>query len=155
MAHRRRSLAALLTVIWALSWVAASTLPAAARQTPTAPDGLSGTWRVSRACLTICVSPKPVLKVVHHLTGQVFVTEGTVRQTLYLTGTQVLVHGPKDSLILTVRTLGQAMDGYVVGNDGSTFTTTWRCVAAPSTAAAQGAMPARQSGPQPRSIIHC
>ncbi len=155
MAHRRRSLIALLTAICALSWAAASALPAAARQAPTAPDGLSGTWRVSRTCLTICASPKPALKVVHHLRGQVFVTEGTVRQTLYLTGTQVLVHGPKDSLILTVRALGQAMDGYGVGNDGSTFTTAWRCVAGPSSGATQGTMPARQSGLQPRSIIHC
>src|SRR5215469_12398361 len=100
MAHRRHILAAFLMAISTLSCITAGALPASARQAPTAPDGLSGTWRVSRTCLTICTSPQPVLKVVHRLSGPVFVTGGTVRQTLYLTGTQVLVHGPKDSLIL-------------------------------------------------------
>jgi hypothetical protein len=138
-----------------LSCITAGALPAAARQAPTAPDGLSGTWRVSRTCLTICTSPQPVLKVVHHLSGRVFVTAGAVRQTLYLTGTQVLVHGPKDSLILTVRTRGQLMSGYGVGTDGSTFTSTWRCVAASSTAARLGTATGNQGGFQPRSIEHC
>jgi hypothetical protein len=156
MAHRQRcSLAALFTVaaLWLTS--APATLPALAAQPAVSEDILSGTWRVSRTCLTHCVSPKPVLKVVHHLDGSVYVTEGSVRQLLYLSGSQVLVHGPKDSLMLTIRTRGQLMSGYGVGTDGSTFTTTWRCVAAPSSAALSGTTSASLGGPQPRSIINC
>ena len=105
--------------------------PAAAASAPGA-DGLSGTWRVSRICLTICASPNPVLKVVSHLAGNVFATSGSTRQVFYRIGTQVLVHGPKDSLLLTIQTAGQLMSGFGVGADGSTFKTTWQCVAAKS-----------------------
>jgi hypothetical protein len=101
-------------------------------------DGLSGTWQVSRICLSICLSPQGVLKVVrplHARTG-VFVTSDPTPQVLYRLGTQVLVHGPKDSSVLTIRTPGLLMSGSGVGADGSTFTTTWRCIAPAAPAAA-------------------
>lgn len=98
--------------------------------TVAAGDGLSGTWQVSRVCLAICVSPRPVLKVVRHWQGAVFMTTNHPPQVLYRMGMQVLVHGPKDSLLLTIRSLGRLMSGSGVGADGSTFKTTWRCVAA-------------------------
>jgi hypothetical protein len=102
-----------------------------ASATPAPPgDGLSGTWQVSRFCLNVCVSPKSVLKVVHHWVGAVFVTAGNSPQVLYQLKTpEVLVHGPKDSSVLTIVSRGQLMRGSGVGADGSTFETTWRCIA--------------------------
>lgn len=130
----RRILAALATTIPLFILAVSATGPAAA-VTP-APDGLSGTWQVSRTCLTVCVSPKPVRKVVSHLQGDVFVTGSHPRQVLYRLGMQVLVHGLKDSLLLAIKTPGLLMSGFGVGADGSTFTTTWRCVAPPGITAA-------------------
>jgi hypothetical protein len=128
------------------------TVPAAA--IPSVPgDGLSGTWQVSRVCLTICVSPPPVLKLVRHWHDEVFVTAGPTSQVLYRVGLQVVVHGPKDSLSLTVRARGLLMSGFGVGADGSTFQTTWRCVAAPPTAAsAPGASQANASFSSPAQV---
>lgn len=115
-------------------------------------DGLSGTWQVSRVCLTLCTNPRPVLKVVHHVSGAVFMTGGHTPQVLYLLGTQVLVHGPKDSLVLTIRSRGRFMSGSGVGADGSTFKTTWRCVAAAGAMTATTSMtPQSASAMQPSS----
>lgn len=129
--YRRLTMLALAVGLSLL--VAAATMPANGATAAPASDGLSGTWQVSRTCLTICVSPKPVLKVVSHLYGAVFTTGGPTPQMLYRIGKQVLVHGPKDSLLLNVETRGVLMSGRGVGADGSTFETTWRCVAAPAT----------------------
>jgi hypothetical protein len=126
----RRFLTALaLAVLLALPAIS-RTEPAAATPAPPG-DGLSGTWQVSRICLSICLSPPGVLKLVHplHAATGVFVTSDPTSQVLYRIGTQVLVHGPKDSSVLTIRTLGRLMSGVGVGADGSTFTTTWRCIA--------------------------
>src|SRR5690242_15385932 len=68
MTHRQRcSLTALFTVASLCMTFAPAPLPALAAQPAVSEDILSGTWRVSRTCLTHCVSPKPVLKVVHRL----------------------------------------------------------------------------------------
>lgn len=128
----RRLTALALTVGLALL-ITSATMPAAGATAAPSSDGLSGTWQVSRTCLTICVNPKPVLKVVSHLYGAVFTTGGPTPQMLYRIGKQVLVHGPKDSLLLNVETHGVLMRGRGVGADGSTFETTWRCVAAAAT----------------------
>jgi len=119
--------------------------------TPASPsDGLSGTWQVSRLCLTLCVSPKPVLKTVRHWHDTVFETSNRPPQILYRIGTQVLVHGPKDSLVLTIRERGMLMSGSGVGADGSTFGTTWRCVApAGSVSIIQSVTPADVAGTRP------
>jgi hypothetical protein len=101
-------------------------------------DVLSGTWRVSRVCLTICTSPPPVTKVIHHVAGNVYKTGGHTPQVLLQMGRQVLVHGPKDSLLLTLDPHGRLMTGEGVAADGSTFQTTWRCISSPQPAAAQG-----------------
>ncbi len=125
-----RRILALLTITVPLSLLTASAMGSASA-TPAPPgDGLSGTWQVSRICPNVCVSPQPVLKVVRHWEGAVFVTAGSTPQVLYQLKTQeVLVHGPKDSSVLTVRSRGQLMSGSGVGADGSTFETTWRCIA--------------------------
>lgn len=135
----RRILAALALTI-PLSLLTVSTMGSAAA-TPAPPgDGLSGTWQVTRFCLNVCVSPPPVLKVVRHWEGAVFVTGGSSPQVLYQLKTQVLVHGSKDSSVLTILSRGQLMRGSGVGGDGSTFETTWRCIApAGSLAVASGA----------------
>jgi hypothetical protein len=95
-------------------------------------DGLSGTWRVSRVCLAGCVAPPPALRVVHHLRGDVYLTDQPTPQVLYKLGTQVLVHGVADSSVLAIQTPGQLMRGSGVAANGATFTVTWRCVAPPS-----------------------
>lgn len=121
---------------------------------PAATDVLSGTWRVSRTCLTICASPKPVLKVIRHLDGDVYATGGSTPQVLYLIGRQVLVHGPKDSILLTIDAPGRLMHGLGVGADGSTFQTTWRCTAARGAAAtAQGATPDGSTASRPVRVL--
>jgi hypothetical protein len=94
-------------------------------------DGISGTWQVSQICLSICVSPPGVLKIVRPLHTNVFITSDPTPQILYRIGMQVLVHGPKGSSLLTIRTPGGMMSGSGVGVDGSTFITTWRCIAPP------------------------
>jgi len=113
-------------------------------------DGLSGTWQVSRICLTICVSPKPVLKTVRHWHDAVFETSNRPPQILYRIGTQVVVHGPKDSLVLTIRERGMLMSGSGIGADGSTFDTTWRCVSPAGLASIiQSVTPANVAGARP------
>ena len=144
----RRALAALL--LFSLL-VAMMSRPFAAAQAA-ASDGLSGAWQVSRTCLTLCVSPRPVLKIVRHLSGDVFMTKGHAPDVLYRLGYQVLVHSPTDSLLLTVVTPGQLMSGSGVGANGSTFRTTWRCVAPPKVDAAGAVVPASEPAAQPAHL---
>jgi hypothetical protein len=145
--HHVRSLAALAVLLpLSLSVVAAAP--------PTAPpvaanDVLSGTWQVTRTCLTVCVSPPPALKVVRHVRGDVYMTEGLPPQVLYRVGDQVLVHGPADSSLLTITTPRQLMRGVGVAANGSTFRSTWRCVAPPKATAAITMVPASGALAQP------
>jgi len=146
---QRHILAALILAL-PLSLLTVSGTRSAAGIAASSSDGLSGTWQVSRHCLTICVSPKPVLKTVRHWHDAVFETDSRPPQILYRIGTQVLVHGPKDSLVLTIVTHGMLMSGSGVGADGSTFDTTWRCVApAGSVSIIQSAAPASVAGTRP------
>lgn len=136
MLRSHRSMAAACAIALSLSLLTTLVTRASATTIPaTQGDGLSGTWQVSRVCLTICVSPRPVLKVVRHQSGDVFMTTSHPSQVLYRMGMQVLVHSPKDSLLLTIKTPGVLMSGRGVGADGSTFQSTWRCVAPPSSPA--------------------
>lgn len=150
MTHAYRSLLVALPLALLLSTL---TVPAAGLKAAAPIDVLSGTWRVSRICLTICVSPKPVLKVVHHLSGDVYTTADSPPQMLYLIRRQVLVHGPNDSLLLTIETPGRLMHGVGVGADGSTFTTTWRCIAALESATpVSGTTPASSTATRPARV---
>ncbi len=129
------------TLALTLSFVVLTATTPAPVTTPTPTqqsDGLSGTWRVTRVCLAICVTPPPALKVVRHVRGDIFMTGPPTPQVLYRMGAQVLVHGPKDSSLLAIESPGRLMSGRGVGNDGSSFTVTWRCVAAPAPAPAAG-----------------
>jgi hypothetical protein len=114
-------------------------------------DGLSGTWRVSRTCLTYCVSTPPARRVVvRHQHGDVYITAAQPPQVLSRLGGKVLVHGPKDSLLLTIDSPGRLMSGVGVGADGSTFKTTWQCIApARSSVAIPGNKPARIDATNP------
>jgi hypothetical protein len=132
---------AALALMMPLSLLTSSAIGSAAAVPPPAGDGLSGTWQVSRVCLTICISPRPVLKVVRRFQGAVFMTGGPAPQVLYLLKTQVLVHGSKDSLVLTIGSRGLLMSGPGVGADGSTFETAWRCVAPAGSAAIAPGLP--------------
>jgi hypothetical protein len=120
-----------------------------------APDpvttSLAGTWRVSRTCVSGCAGSTTVTEVVRPYAPHVFMAHGALTLVLYQIGNQVLVHGAASSSLLTTRIPGRLMSGSSVGADGSTFTTSWRCVAAPtSTASTSGARTAgsTREGPQ-------
>ena len=133
--------------------------PAAAAPSP-ATTSLAGTWRVSRTCVAGCVGSTTVTEVVRPYAPHVFMARGGLTLVLYQIGNQVLVHGATSSSLLTIRIPGQMMNGSTVGANGSTFTTSWRCVAAPtSTASPAGSRTAgiTQEGPRvaPRARVHC
>jgi hypothetical protein len=129
-----------------------------------APDpvttSLAGTWRVSRTCLAGCAGSTTVTEVVRPYAPHVFMAHGGLTLELYQIGNQVLVHGAASSSLLTIRIPGRLMSGSSVGAGGSTFTTSWRCVAAPtSTTSTSGARTAgiTREGPQVVSgaRVHC
>ncbi len=132
--HRRIVAALAMTIPLSMPAVSMSGSVAVAAAAPY--DGLSGTWQIRRTCLTGCVSPNPVRKVVARLGADTFVTAGRPSQVLYRVGKRVLVHGPKDSLLLDIKNPGRLMSGFGVGANGSTFETTWVCVASAGSAAA-------------------
>jgi len=113
-----------------IALVASVRLPVAA-----APDitkgSLSGTWRVSRSCLSGCLGSSSVTEVVRPHGNNVYMATGGLSLVLYQIGTQVLVHGAKTSSLLTIRQPGLLMSGSSVGEDGSTSSSTWRCVGPP------------------------
>ena len=121
---------------------------------------LAGTWRVSRTCVSACTGSTTVTEVVRPYAPHVFMAHGGLTRVLYQIGNQVLVHGAASSSLLTIRIPGRLMSGSSVGADGSTFTTSWRCVAAPtSTVSPAGARTAgiTREGPQVVSgaRVHC
>lgn len=132
--------------------LAGAAMPVTAAAPAPLGDVLSGRWKVSRVCLTICTNPPPSVKVVHRVNGPVYATDAQPPQYLYQMGRQVLVHGPKDSLLLTLDPHGRLMTGDGVGADGSTFKTTWRCVSPPPTPSATQAM--RPAGIQASGPAH-
>src|SRR2546423_14121480 len=139
--------------------VVSTMAPAAAAPGP-ATTSLAGTWRVSRTCVSGCTGSTTVTEVVRSYAPHVFMARGGLSLVLYQVGNQVLVHGATSSSLLAIRIPGQLMSGSSVGTNGSTFTTSWRCVAAPtSTASPAGARPAgsTREGPQvaPRARVHC
>jgi hypothetical protein len=77
------------------------------------------------------------------LGGGVFTASGTQTLVLYHLGQRVLVHGQTASTLLTIRTPGVLMQGRGVSADGSTFRSTWHCVAKPYTSAIHAVRPAR------------
>jgi hypothetical protein len=136
--HKPRHLLAAIGIAFGV--LAGSAMPVTAAAPAPLGDVLSGRWKVSRSCLTICTSPPPSVKTVHRVKGSVYTTDGQPPQYLYQLGRQVLVHGPKDSLLLTLDPHGRLMTGDGVGADGSTFKTTWRCVSPRPTPSATQAM---------------
>ena len=136
--------------------------PAAAAPAPAA-TSLAGTWRVSRTCVSGCTGSTTVTtvtEVVRPYAPHVFMARGGLTLVLYQTRNQVLVHGARSSSLLTIRIAGQLMSGAGVGADGSTFTTSWRCVAAPtSTASTSGARTAGSTREGPQVVsgarVHC
>jgi hypothetical protein len=94
-------------------------------------NDLAGTWQVSRACVSGCVGTTTVTEVVRPYRGTVSMATGGVTMLLYPIAAQmVLVHAAQTSSLLTIRVPGQLMRGPGVDQNGNTFTTTWRCVAA-------------------------
>ena len=145
---------------FALVTLAVSAITPAAAAPASAATSLAGTWRVSRTCVSGCTGSTTVTEVVRPYAPHVFMARGGLTLVLYQTRNQVLVHGSRSSSLLTIRIAGQLMSGAGVGADGSTFTTSWRCVAAPTfTAATSGARRAgiTREGPQftPRARVHC
>ena len=138
---------------------ASTTAPAAAAPGPVT-TSLAGTWRVSRTCVSGCAGSTTVTEVVRPYAPHVFMAHGGLTRVLYQIGNQVLVHGAASSSLLTIRIPGRLMSGSSVGSDGSTFTTSWRCVAAPtSTASTPGARTAGSTREGPQVVsgarVHC
>jgi hypothetical protein len=138
---------------------ASAMAPAAAAPAP-GTTSLAGTWRVSRTCVSGCVGSTTVTEVVRPYAPHVFMARGGLPLVLYQVGNQVLVHGARSSSLLAIRIPGQLMSGSSVGTNGSTFTTAWRCVAAPtSTASPASARTAGITGEGPRVVpgarVHC
>jgi hypothetical protein len=150
----------LMCAAFALVTLAVSAVvPAAAAPGPAAPS-LAGTWRVSRTCVSGCVGSTTVTEVVRPYAPHVFMAHGGLTLVLYQVGNQVLVHGATSSSLLAIRVAGQLMSGSSVGANGRTFTTSWRCVAAPtSTTSTSGARMAgiTREGPRvvPGARVHC
>jgi hypothetical protein len=147
--------AALALITLAVSAIA----PAAAAPGPVTAS-LAGTWRVSRTCVSGCAGSTTVTEVVRPYAPGVFMAHGGLTLVLYQIGNQVLVHGATSSSLLTTRIPGRLMSGPSVGADGSTFTTSWRCVAAPtSTASAADTRTAGISREGPQVVsgarVHC
>src|SRR5690348_11135101 len=107
--HQRKHILPAIGI--ALGALAGATMPVTAAAPAPLKDVLSGQWKVSRVCLTICTNPPPVVKTVHHVNGSVYATDVQPPQYLYQMGRQVLVHGPKDSLLLTLDPHGRLMTG--------------------------------------------
>ena len=133
--------------------------PAAAAPGPVT-TSLAGTWRVSRTCVSACAGSTTVTEVVRPYAPHVFMAHGGLTLVLYQIGNRVLVHGAASSSLLTIRIPGQLMSGSSVGADGSTFTTSWRCVAAPtSTASTSGARTAGSTREAAQVVsgarVHC
>jgi hypothetical protein len=111
----------------------ASALSAAA--SPAGAAGtLSGTWQVTRTCVSGCVGTTTLTEMVQPFRGPVFTASGRATMLLYRLGTKkVLVHAAVSSSLLTIRTPGQLMRGSGVSQDGSIFSVTWHCIAAAGT----------------------
>src|SRR5437763_3058653 len=92
----------------------------AATSPPTAADSLSGTWQLSRTCLSGCTGTTTLTETVHPYRGPIFMATGTAPMVLYRIGKRkVLVHAATSSSLLTIRTPGQGMQGKGVSQDGS------------------------------------
>ncbi|MBV9280106.1 MAG: hypothetical protein JOZ41_08505 [Chloroflexi bacterium] len=123
----------------------------AATASVAAGDDLSGTWQVTRACVSGCTGTTTFTEKVRPYRGTVFTATGGLTMVLYRIGTQkVLVHAAKSSSLLTIRTSGQLMRGPSVDQAGNALTVTWRCVAAPATGGSTSVAPGR--GMQPLKV---
>jgi hypothetical protein len=125
---RRHVRAGVMLWLIVLTWVgtaSAGTAPAGAG------DHLSGTWQVSRTCISGCTGTTKLTEVVQPFGGAAYRATGSVTMLLYRIGTQkVLVHAATSSSLLTIRVPGRLMRGPGVAQDGSTFRATWHCIAA-------------------------
>lgn len=93
---------------------------------------LAGTWQVKRTCMTGCTGSKLSVEVVRSHGGNIFLATGGAAMALYLLDKQVLVHSSAASTLLTIETPGRLMSGPGIAADGSTFISTWRCIAPPA-----------------------
>lgn len=130
----------------ALALILAALTPAhAGAAVPHAADGLSGTWQITRTCLAGCHGVTHTTALVRPVATDVFTATGhtstgvAVSLVLYRLKAHVLVHGVKDSSLLTIEAPGQRMRGAGVGVNGSTFTTLWQCVSPAVASSATGA----------------
>ena len=132
--------------------VSAGAAPAADR------DNLSGTWQVSRVCVSGCVGTTTLTEVVHPYRSAVFMATGSASMVLYrLTKLKVLVHAATSSSLLNIRISGQLMRGPGVDQSGNTFVATWRCVAASAARELSPTSPLQRVRPEvvPRARVRC
>jgi hypothetical protein len=96
-------------------------------------DNLSGTWQVSRTCVSGCTGTTTLTELVRPYRGAVDMATGSVPMVLYRIGKhKVLVHAATSSSLLSILVPGQLMRGPSVDQMGNTLRSTWRCIAAPA-----------------------
>lgn len=99
---------------------------------PKATDTISGTWQVTRVCNSGCQGTTVSREVVSPYRNGVFTASGPTAFVLYRIGKRkIVVHSALSSSLLTIHIPGQVMRGPGILQDGSTFTTIWRCIAPP------------------------
>lgn len=119
-------------------------------------DGITGTWQVTRSCVSGCVGSTVKMEVVRPFPyqGNVHTATGGATLALYTIGKRkVLVHGAASSTILTIVRLGHRMRGPGIDGHGNTFVSIWRCVSPPAHFEARNApqnVAARTLDPVPR-----
>ena len=123
--HRSPLLACLFAAVLAL----AAALPASAAPKHSSAS-LAGTWQVKRSCMAGCKGTTTATETVSPHGANIFLASGSADLALYLVGKQVLVHSENETTLLTIKTSGQLMSGSGIADDGSTFSSTWRCTAA-------------------------
>src|SRR2546423_15681384 len=90
--------------------VVSTMAPAAAAPAP-GTTSLSGTWRVSRTCVSGCAGSTTVTEVVRPYAPHVFMARGGLTPGRYQIGNQALVHRARASPPLTVSIPGQLISG--------------------------------------------
>jgi hypothetical protein len=115
---------------------------------PTSTDVLTGTWQVTKTCVSGCAGTTVATERVHRVHSHVFMATGTTTVVLYRLGSEtILVHSAVSSSLLTIQIPGQMMKGRGVTVDGGVFITTWRCVPPAQTFQASGRVSLSRSNP--------
>ncbi|PZR97594.1 MAG: hypothetical protein DLM70_19040 [Chloroflexi bacterium] len=122
-------------------------------------DGISGTWRVTRVCVSGCSGRTTGTEVIAPVQYRANVHLGTGNSSLVLFTIgkrRILVHSATTSTLLNVVVPGVRMRGPSIDTRDNTFVSTWICIRPPHLLEAQRSLgrvsPARL---MPRAIADC